>query len=741
MATHSASATTPVLDRELPAGHIDVHDLASSPRDGRLARSANGSLKQWIGHPSGYAGSHVYSRGEYVYTDYLYDAYGAAGPSDAARDAALDDLASQNPDLYRAQDLPLMFVSQAYGAGPEDYAADIDQVRVAAPGNRVDLLVRTSVMTRKKQPAILVLVGSSKRSDALTVPFNSGLRTRRASYALLLTARRGEVVDLANGTKHSFRTAANPKGYVNAIEASIPRSLIGSPSNHLSIAVAAGRLDNTTGLMAARKTGPAVANVAFREDELARPFFDKLQAAALEQDTIDPFFTNVRLARLRRGVNQTATPGPGYFERVMSTSRSISKETEDNGILQPYGLYVPSDVNIRRPVASTLYLHGSNDGANLEPVIIPGLMRALGDQRHTVVIAPKGRTGFGMWEGAGLRDAIEAQHGASRAVAMNPRRRTLVGYSMGGYGAFLLACLFPDRFAATWSIEGLIGGFDPAPATQLIVPDVRQVFANLRSVPTLIRQGGSDFNVDAVNGLDAEKALHALRYRSRLLIFPADTHYTPGIVDSWAPEVRYLQAHSTIDEQPRRIAFVRSMPFERAVDRAAGSDQTIFPRHKHQMHFNHDFWVQDLVPANPTSGTATVDATTFAVAARRHQLVATSGHGISGDDPYTWTGDGWDTSAPPTRTSNRFRVALSGAKALTLNLRGMRIRRTRPVVGVIRTTHPLRLVLRGRWKSKVAVTYRRHRLRTRRDDGALVIHVPASHGVLRIAHTDMGGRE
>jgi hypothetical protein len=734
-AATAAADPMPLVSGDLPAGHVRVHDVASTPADGQLPRPADGSLAHWVGQPSSFAGSEVYSRGEFVYTDYLWDAYGASSPADTQRDALLDALARQDPQLHRGQDVLLAFYKQSYGAGPLDYAADIDQVRVAAPDDNIDLLVRTTVMTASQQPAILVLVnstpGAPERALALPVPFNSGITTRRADLALLVSAHRGIAVNLLTGARHTFPTAANPNGYENAIEASIPSSLVGSPTEQLQIAVAAGSLDPSTGELQSRQTGPALANVAFRTGEPARPFFDKLQAAALEQRTIDPFFADVDVRKLREGANQLATPGPGYYERVMSTDPAISRESQGNGILQPYGLYLPADVNVDRPVASTIYLHGSGSAANLEPTIIPGLMRALGDQRRAVVIAPQGRTGLSMWEGAAIEDVFEAQHDAGRALPLDPTHRTLAGYSMGGFGAFLLAALFPDRFAATWSLEGPVGGFHLFPAT-IRVPDARPVFPNLRWVPTLIRQGGADFNVDVSNGLDAESALHALGYRSRLLMFPGDNHYTPGVLDRWQPEMQYLATSPVIDPNPPGVTYVRSIPFERAVNDASGGDQTIFPGPDHYMRFDHAYWMSALTPANGSSGVASINARSLAIPATPHRVAAESGSGESGNDPYTWSGDAWIPTGAPAHRSNAFTARLTGARAVTLDAPRMRLDTCRPIAAWVNTDHPLTLRLSGRWSAPIKATLGARGVRTDLRRGALVLRLPAGRDAVRV---------
>src|SRR6476659_10016839 len=53
------------------------------------AHVADGNAADWIGTATDFGGTAVYSRGEYVYTDHLFDAYGADDGRDRDRDAVL----------------------------------------------------------------------------------------------------------------------------------------------------------------------------------------------------------------------------------------------------------------------------------------------------------------------------------------------------------------------------------------------------------------------------------------------------------------------------------------------------------------------------------------------------------------------------------------------------------------------------------------------------------------------------
>src|SRR5204862_4781922 len=215
------------------------------------------------------------------------------------------------------------------------------------------ILARTTTMTAPAKTALLVLLDTKAGDVQREVPFGSGLHSTTADYALLLTASGGWVADMATSKitpLPSGSTAANPSGYVNALEARIPRSAIPGLPSDFKIAAATGIAEGDH--LKDLGLGANLANVAFREDEPSRDWWDKRQAFSLYDRTIDPFFHAVSLAKLRSGATQTYTPGAGYHDRIFTSSPQISQEHGQEGILQHYGVYLPS--SYRRGPASPI---------------------------------------------------------------------------------------------------------------------------------------------------------------------------------------------------------------------------------------------------------------------------------------------------------------------------------------------------------------------------------------------------
>src|SRR4030081_534592 len=103
----AADSPSAVVGKELATCVVHGTGVRHDRPAARQLRSADGQLNQWIGTPTGFAGAETYSRGEFIYEDHLWDAYGASGADGAARDAALDPRAKADPQLYRAQAVAL----------------------------------------------------------------------------------------------------------------------------------------------------------------------------------------------------------------------------------------------------------------------------------------------------------------------------------------------------------------------------------------------------------------------------------------------------------------------------------------------------------------------------------------------------------------------------------------------------------------------------------------------------------
>ncbi|GIV03198.1 MAG: hypothetical protein KatS3mg015_2028 [Fimbriimonadales bacterium] len=157
------------------------------------------------------------------------------------------------------------------------------------------------------------------------------------------------------------------------------------------------------------------------------------------------------------------------------------------------------------------------------------------------IVAPTNRRPFGFdWEDWGRLDAMEVLSESQRHYKADPTRLYLTGHSMGGHGAWQLACQFPGSFAVTapsagWLTFATYGGgarFDANDPIQAILAratnptDTLALFPNLSGLGVYILHGEADDNVPAQQ---ARRALDELAKFHH----DYDAHFQPGAGHWW----------------------------------------------------------------------------------------------------------------------------------------------------------------------------------------------------------------
>src|SRR4051812_4171043 len=365
------NVTLPALRSQVPAGGgqtVTVFDRHDGPR------TLDGDTRDWDGSLPGFGGASMYSHGELVYEDHLFDAHGADEGQDTQRAGFHDDLVSAVPELYRIDGTFIQYAPGELGVptGPvisetkhggldliQD--ADLSQVRVATDHHdNLWLLARTTTMT-SPTTALLVLLDTKPGDTERQVGFNSGLKTTKGDVAVIITPSRTEAIDLATGQSIATgESAYNPDGYTNAIEAKLPASVL-LGARQPGIAVAAGEANGgafkALGDSTTNPQGVNVANVAFRPNEPAREWWDRQQALELYKKTMDAFFTTADLARMDSGASERYVPGTGYHEAIFTSTPEVSNERYDEGLTQRYGVYLPTRYDEDRPTATQFWFH------------------------------------------------------------------------------------------------------------------------------------------------------------------------------------------------------------------------------------------------------------------------------------------------------------------------------------------------------------------------------------------------
>ncbi|HET7482935.1 MAG TPA: Ig-like domain repeat protein [Actinomycetota bacterium] len=772
VADPGAVTDLPVLSRETPAGGGTV---ASVDGPAPTSKTIDGHIDDWTGEPTRYGGTAVYSAGELVYQDHLFDALGPDDGRDADRLATTDPIEQAAPETYRIDALAQADAPGEFGAPtPEQFswddtygdavdhqdAADIEELRLALDGDRLDVLLRTTTMRTPSDTALLLLADTQPGSNVYDVPFNSGLRTSVADVAVFVADGTVRFADLATGDVTDLggaSAAADASGWTNALEAALPAAALTDPNGTLRMAAATGAREVTGFAHLQIETNddqphPNVANVAFRFDEPVRTWFDKQQALALHDGTIDPFFYDVDVAAMNAGASQRFTPTAGYHDRIFLSdpSTGVPKESGRDGIFQHYGIYLPSAYDGSTPLPLQWWLHWRGGNAHSGAAIVPKVFKQMGEDVNTIVVAPSGRGTSTWYVGRGHVDILEVWRDVFASYAVDRDRVYVSGHSMGGWGTYLLTLLYPDRFAGGAPVAGPVtmGAWTGAdfPGCDSFKYDdytpcyidangsrprdqhTRKLLENALHVPYAILQGTSDELVPYSGVFRQSERLAQLGYRYRLYTYPGYEHYSHPAMDQWADVADYLHGF-TRDPNPAHVVYRRDMPFELATEQVQSDGVAL------DFDFDSAYWMSGLEPIDATKGVATFDGRSLAIAETPHVTVPDSGAptapGQTG--PYVITGLQWldDPTASTPPETNAFSATLTGASAVTLDLSRMSIDDSAPVAGTISTSDALDLGLAGSWTSTPEVTVDGAPANARLSDGVLHLDVPAgTHSIV-----------
>ena len=756
--------TLPVFRAEVPAGGGTLKSLAPASDP---ARTVDGNVSDWTGQLPGYGGAMIYSHGELVYQDHIFDAYGPADNYEANRMAAMDPLTATVPEFYRLdpayQYVPGEFgiptgplqTGTNYGKDPMEAEADLSEVRLGTDSVRnLWLLARTTTMAdTNPATALLVLLATRPVSTTYTVPFNSGLTTSKANIAVFLHGSYGAWVDLAHPTDvhqlPSGSVATNSAGYNNAVEAELPASLLGNSTHKVHVALAAGLADPSGTQLKTLPLQPNVANVAFRTGEPARNWWDKQQALELHNGTMDQFFTTADLDRMAAGATQRYIPGPGYHDRIFTSTPDISHEGGTDGLLQHYGVYLPSNYQAGHSTPTQYWFHFRGGDAHIAAAVVPGVIWDMGEHEHSIVVTPDGRGDSGWYVGKSQEDVLQVWADSHRLYSIDRDRTYIAGHSMGGWASWLLPIEHPDWFAASFPAsppvtQGAYTGVDFPGCDSYQYQDYSPCFIqanggdaraeytyplldNVKWVPYAIYQGTNDELVP-VSGVTVNvKRLQDLGYRYRYYLFPGQEHYGPPIVDQWVSGADY--EHQFVrNPNPPEVTYIRSMVFEHAINHV-NSDGVQF-----NFALDHAYWMSGLTPVDPNKGVAKFDARSLAISDPSRTDLPETGAPAGAEQgyPYAMAGQQWVFGPSPAK-HNGFEATLAGASAVTLHTVRMHLDDSRTVTGRVSTDSGLALTLDGNWPSAVSVKIDGAPVSVQQSAGAIELTVPSGQHTILIS--------
>jgi len=598
------------------------------------AGTADCGVRSWV------AGTVDLCDGVLVYRDYAYDDWGA-------------DTGQVQPRFGPPGPggLPFGAAGALPPAGDQEYpseadanTADLVALRLRVEGDRLHVSAELNTLYRPDSTVVALAVDTD--DDASTGggawPGVAGIRS--------------------DGWEVMERfTAGDPT--TNRIDGSLPL-----PSG------ARWRVQAVTGV-----AGGPVMNVAFRGPDEYGFWWDERQAALLRAGDVSATGVTVAVADLVGGATRPAPdPGPGLRQRVYTSDHPIppGEGVSHEGVrgpggsdtdrfpqlfhflgrYQPYGVYLPDRPG---PHGLQLLMHGmlenhsgriwfaTHGGANMR--------QQFGDDLNRILVSPLGRGWVGFYTSWSERDVLDVLADVEANYPVDPDRVFAGGLSMGGYGTFYLASVYPDRFAGGVAWLGYTG--DCWNGTPLAgqcadnqVPNAMELLGNLRHVPLAMLYAGNDELVWANQAVAANERMKGLGYPYAWYFHPAAGHTIWAFLDEWQKEATWSAGLSLV-RRPARVTYRT----DRALD---------FP----ELGLVHDraYWVSAIRPRD--AGWADVDVTSFGCGVDVPRTEATRG---AGEKPAPWVSEGRRvTGSDRLPAANRLEATLANVASFDVDVDG-----------------------------------------------------------------------
>jgi len=222
---------------------------------------------------------------------------------------------------------------------------------------------------------------------------------------------------------------------------------------------------------------------------------------------------------------------------------------------QPYYIYVPLKYDPMAGAPLIVYLHGYAPDLNkINWQLIPeGLLR-LCEKYGYLLVAPFGRSNTD-FQGIGEQDVIHVVGLMMKEFGFNIDRDRvfLLGYSMGGMGAYTIAGHYPDRWAGVVALAGradfyLWKNADPdklQPFKRWLIglEFACNVAENFRHVPVLAIQGEYDSLVKVAQSRNFTGKLKEMGYDALFLTVMGEDHWISRPVFSTEKVFEWLEKH------------------------------------------------------------------------------------------------------------------------------------------------------------------------------------------------------
>jgi pimeloyl-ACP methyl ester carboxylesterase len=522
----------------------------------------NGGI--WQAAPILIAGASAYRDGEFLYQDFLYDDLGASSSLNYPADPAY--------------------------AGN---AADFVELRLKPLADHLAIRITYNSMIDPDRAATTIVLGTSSAARALPHGANT-----RAPGSVFVTVR-GSVADAIDAASGTLIAGAAPAVTVDLarrqVEVRVPYTVFDPRgSTAVRVAAATGLWDWAQNRYLApagsTTTSSVFFNAAFRFDEPLvggiTSMRESQQSAALANGDLSAFFAEVDFMKLAAGVDddrpgqRAGVPVTGFMNRIFASHFETKQGRGDAASLQPsacvqpcaplragrlqsYSIYVPSKPLPAAGYGLTLMLHASGGTASSYQGSQGAIQ--LGERgAGSIVLTPDARGPSYFYYGQAAADVFEAWDDVARWYPLDAGNTIITGVSMGGYGAYKLAALYPDLFAAVVAVvpcgsAGVLyvpGGAVPGGEASAIA----SIADSLRHVPAFSAQSSND-PVCTYGGPAGSAAvfqrLDALGYRYEARNFMVAEHALVGslLANNPGPFVDFVNARRVASD-PAHVTYV-----------------------------------------------------------------------------------------------------------------------------------------------------------------------------------------
>ena len=697
-----------MIRRTLALAALALAPAATAPPLAAAAKSpahrSDGKLSDWRGTPTNLGGRTQLSKGELIYSDYLYDDYGADANGIADRTTFRANLAPTSGD-YRYPSDP------RYGLN----AADLREFRLASTTKNLFALIRLQTLKSASTTSVLIALDTDGRESTGAAAWPGGVgvtRTRGADRFILVSPQGATVYDARRGIMKGRRAISTRD---NAIEVTVPRKRKLRVSRRARVWVLTG-LAAADGSFVPKAAGASSAyDLGFQGAETygaTSHWGDQRQAAGLASGDLTAFGRPFDITELVRRRSRAFRPGPGFYNVIFRSKHSygegIDPKTDDSdtttriagsappmflGRHQPYGLYLPP--GWKAGARTPLTLDGHSLDVNHNQYRATGRqLPAYGDQRGAMVITPLAR-GIDTWYlEAGLEDVLEATAHVRRRFRADRERTSITGYSMGGYMTYRLGLLRPDAFTSAVVHVGPPGYYSwpyPAPlqsTDRWRVPGfTNRIVENGLNLPFEINHGNADQLVPVTGVSRQAETFRRAGNPYRYYLHAGDDHFSFLLAGNFAHSRDWLgRVPPRRNLRPTRVRFVRYPSMD-------------LPRYG--LKWNAAYWARDIVvrDAKAVDASGAIDATTWARGGHRPRAqaeplrVEPPGAGVS---PGTVTGQRLVDGAPIARR-NGFEATLRNVSSVRLKSRWMGLSPRAPLSASLSGDGRTTLRLEGRW--------------------------------------------